>query len=205
MQVLVARIGKPHGIRGEVTVELFTDAPNERFAQGEVLYLEDFTEGTPAAVAAPTGALTVASSRWNKKILVVSFEQITTRNQAEQLRNTRLVYEVPKDELGEDGFYEQQLVGLPVYLLADAPVGEVPYDNPAVGDPLGTVAGLHTMPAQDLLLIELSADYGGQQVMVPFVDEIVPEVIPATENEPGFVLLSPPQGLIELNTSTEKN
>ena len=43
MQVLVARIGKPHGIRGEVTVQLFTDIPEERFAPGEVLDLENFT------------------------------------------------------------------------------------------------------------------------------------------------------------------
>ena len=43
MQVLVARIGKPHGIRGEVTVELFTDAPEERFSRGEVLHIDGFT------------------------------------------------------------------------------------------------------------------------------------------------------------------
>ena len=42
MQVVVARIGKPHGIRGEVTVQLFTDAPQERFARGEVLGIENF-------------------------------------------------------------------------------------------------------------------------------------------------------------------
>ncbi len=67
MQVLVARIGKPHGIRGEVTVELFTDAPEERFSRGEVLHIDGFTHGTVAATVAPAGALTVASARWNKK------------------------------------------------------------------------------------------------------------------------------------------
>ena len=60
--------------------------------------------------------------------------------------------------------------------------------------------GLQTMPVQDLLLVKLSPAYGGQEIMVPFVDEIVPEVVPAEGDESGFVLLSPPEGLIELST-----
>lgn len=207
MQVVVARIGKPHGIRGEVTVQLFTDAPQERFARGEVLGIENFKPGSAAASVAPTGELTVAGARWNKKILVVRFDEVTTRNQAEELRGSRLVYEVPEDE-GEDegeeeGFYEQELVNLPVYLLADVPEGESPVDNPAVGKPLGKVTGLQTMPVQDLLLIKLArsprlASGAGEEIMIPFVEEIVPEVVPSTEDEPGFVMLTPPAGLIDL-------
>ena len=203
MQVVVARIGKPHGIRGEVTVQLFTDAPQERFARGEVLRIENFKPGSAAASVAPTGELTVAGARWNKKILVVRFDEVTTRNQAEELRGSRLVYEVPEDEGDEEGFYEQELVDLPVYLLADVPEGESPVDNPAVGKPLGKVTGLQTMPVQDLLLIKLArsprlASGAGEEIMIPFVEEIVPEVVPSTENEPGFVLLTPPAGLIDL-------
>ena len=175
MQVLVARIGKPHGIRGEVTVELFTDAPEERFSRGEVLHIDGFTHGTVAATVAPAGALTVASAL--------------------------LMFEVPEDvNSEEEGFYEHQLLELPVFLLEDVPDGEIPNDNPAVGEPLGTVIGLQTMPVQDLLLVKLSPAYGGQEIMVPFVDEIVPEVVPTEGDEPGFVLLSPPEGLIELST-----
>ena len=120
MQVLVARIGKPHGIRGEVTVQrirgevtvqLFTDIPEERFAPGEVLDLENFTPKSPVATVAPTGRLKVAGHRWNKKILVVRFEEVTTRNQAEELRGSRLMFEVPEDE-DDEGFYEQELVNL---------------------------------------------------------------------------------------------
>lgn len=203
MQVVVARIGKPHGIRGEVTVQLFTDAPQERFARGEVLGIENFAPGSAAASVAPTGELTVAGARWNKKILVVRFDEVTTRNQAEELRGTRLVYEVPEDDGEEEGFYEQELVNLPVYLLADVPEGESPVDNPAVGEPLGKVTGLQTMPVQDLLLIKLArsprlASGAGEEIMIPFVEEIVPEVVPSTEEEPGFVLLTPPAGLIDL-------
>ena len=203
MQVVVARIGKPHGIRGEVTVQLFTDAPQERFVRGEVLGIENFKPGSAAASVAPAGELTVAGARWNKKILVVRFDEVTTRNQAEELRGTRLVYEVPEDEGEEEGFYEQELVDLPVYLLADVPEGESPVDNPAVGEPLGKVTGLQTMPVQDLLLIKLTrsprlASGAGEEIMIPFVEEIVPEVVPSTEEEPGFVLLTPPAGLIDL-------
>ena len=210
MQVVVARIGKPHGIRGEVTVQLFTDAPQERFARGEVLGIENFVPGSVAASVAPTGELTVAGARWNKKILVVRFDEVTTRNQAEELRGTRLVYEVPEDDGEEEGFYEQELVNLPVYLLADVPEGESPVDNPAVGKPLGKVTGLQTMPVQDLLLIKLArsprlASGAGEEIMIPFVEEIVPEVVPSTEEEPGFVLLTPPAGLIDLGEDAEQS
>ncbi len=125
MQVLVARIGKPHGIRGEVTVQLFTDIPEERFAPGEVLDLENFTPKSPVATVAPTGRLKVVGHRWNKKILVVRFEEVTTRNQAEELRGNRLMFEVPEDE-DDEGFYEQELVNLPVYLLMKVPEGRTP-------------------------------------------------------------------------------
>lgn len=209
MQVVVARIGKPHGIRGEVTVQLFTDAPQERFARGEVLGIENFVPGSAAAKIAPAGELTVAGARWNKKILVVRFDEVTNRNQAEELRGTRLVYEVPEETGDEEGFYEQELVGLPVYLLADVPEGESPVENPAAGEPLGEVTGLQTMPVQDLLLIKLAhsprlASGAGEEIMIPFVAEIVPEVVPSSEEEPGFVLLTPPAGLIDLVEATEQ-
>lgn len=197
MQVLVARIGKPHGIRGEVTVQLFTDIPEERFAPGEVLDLENFTLKSPAANVVPTGRLKVAGHRWNKKILVVRFEEVTTRNQAEELRGSRLMFEVPEDE-DDEGFYEQELVNLPVYLLVKVPEGENPVNNPKAGKPMGKVTGLQTMPAQDILLVKLAAEHGGDEIMIPFVEEIVPEVVPTTEDEPGFVLLTPPHGLINV-------
>ena len=187
MQVLVARIGKPHGIRGEVTVQLFTDIPEERFAPGEVLDLENFTPKSPVATVAPTGRLKVVGHRWNKKILVVRFEEVTTRNQAEELRGSRLMFEVPEDE-DDEGFYEQELVNLPVYLLMKVPEGENPVNNPKAGKPLG----------KDILLVKLAAEHGGDEIMIPFVEEIVPEVVTTAEDEPGFVLLTPPPGLINV-------
>jgi 16S rRNA processing protein RimM len=168
MQVQVARIGKPHGIRGEVTVQVLTDAPEDRFTVGAAFIVE------PEKL----GPLTLSSARWNKDILLLGFEQVRDRNAAELLRGARLFIDSDEAEDEEDTWYEHELVGL------KAKVGDVV---------VGTVAALNTMPAQDLLVIE---DTHGEEVLVPFVEQIVPEVNIAE----GFVLLTPPPGLFELNS-----
>lgn len=168
MELQVARIGKPHGIRGEVTVQLFTDAPEERFEPGAVFRVEPLS----------SGPLTVSSARWNKDILVLGFEEVPDRNAAELLRGAKLFIdsEEAADDDG-DSWYEHELVGL------EARVGE---------DVVGRVSALRTMAVQDLLIVERP---DGEEVLVPFVQEIVPEV----DIEGGFVILTPPDGLLELN------
>lgn len=167
--VRLARIGKPHGIRGEVTVQLFTDDPETRFAPGSVLTAQG-PAGTPAA-------LTVTRARWNKQILVVGFEQSPDRNAAEALRGTQL-FAAPDAAEEDDQWYEDDLLDLAV---------EVD------GQRIGTVSGLITGPAQDLL--ELTLQDGQEPVLVPFVEQIVPEV----DTERGVVVLTPPPGLLQLN------
>ncbi|MEA5456554.1 ribosome maturation factor RimM [Sinomonas sp. JGH33] len=174
MQLRVARIGKPHGIRGEVTVQVLTDSPEERFDRGAVLAY-DVEAATPGSLAVRT--LTVRSARWNKDILVLGFEEVPDRNRAEELRGTTLYVDTEElDDESEEGWYEHELVGL-----------EVRVDGRAVG----TVAALQVMPAQDLLVV----DTPDGEVLVPFVEEIVPEV----DVEGGFVVVLPPTGLFELN------
>ncbi|MDE8670320.1 ribosome maturation factor RimM [Pseudarthrobacter sp. H3Y2-7] len=168
MQLQVARIGKPHGIRGEVTVQVLTDAPADRFVPGTEFVVE------PASA----GPLTVESARWNKDILLLAFEQIETRNQAETLRGAKLFIETEElDEDDDEGWYEHELVGL------EARVGS---------QVVGKVAALHTLPVQDLLVIE---DADGKEILIPFVEQIVPEVNVAG----GYILLTPPDGLFEIN------
>ncbi|RAX44029.1 ribosome maturation factor RimM [Arthrobacter sp. AQ5-06] len=168
MQLQVARIGKPHGIRGEVTVQVLTDAPGDRFVPGTEFVVE------PASA----GPLSVESARWNKDILLLAFEGIETRNQAETLRGAKLFIETEElDEDDDEGWYEHELVGL------EARVGS---------QVVGKIAALHTLPVQDLLVVETS---DGKEVLVPFVEQIVPEVNVAD----GFVLLTPPDGLFEVN------
>ncbi len=172
MQVQVARIGKPHGIRGEVTVLVLTDAPNSRFAVGAQFEAEPATLGT----------LTVKSSRWNKDILLLGFEGTVTRNEAELLRGATLFFE-SEDDQDDDAWYEHELLNLEVRIGKKT---------------VGKVTGLRTQAVQDLLLVE---DLEGDEVLVPFVDEIVPEV----NIEGGYVLLTPPAGLFTVNKEAGEN
>jgi 16S rRNA processing protein RimM len=169
MQVQVARIGKPHGIRGEVTVQVLTDAPEERFVPGTEFIVE------PAS----SGPLTLEGARWNKDILLLSFAEVPDRNRAEQLRGVKLYLETEDLEDDDEGWYEHELVGLAVRVD---------------GRDVGTVAALQTMPVQDLLVLDTPMG----EVLVPFVEEIVPEV----DVEGGFIVLVPPPGLLELNRET---
>ncbi len=172
MQLQVARIGKPHGIRGEVTVQVLTDAPSERFVAGTEFVVE------PASA----GPLTIRSARWNKDILLLGFEEIADRNAAEAIRGAKLFIETEEldDEDDDEGWYEHELVGL------EARVGS---------QVVGKVAALTTLPVQDLLTVKTEE---GKEILVPFVDEIVPEV----NIEDGFILITPPAGLFEVNDDT---
>jgi 16S rRNA processing protein RimM len=167
MRLQVARIGKPHGIRGEVTVQVMTDAPEDRFLPGTELIVE------PAKL----GKLTVAAARWNKEILLLAFNEVRDRNTAETLRGAQLFVDAEDVEDDEDAWYEHELEGL-----------EVRVDGASVGK----VTGLRTHAAQDLLIVEAT---DGAEVLVPFVEEIVPEV----DLDGGFVVVTPPPGLFELN------
>ena len=171
MQLAVGRIIRPHGIRGEVAVDVRTDDPGERFAGGTVL-----TTDPPGA-----GPLTVASARWHSGRLLVSFAGIGDRNQAEQLRGIWLTVDsadlpAPADP---DEFHDQQLIGLQVVTTA--------------GEAVGTVTDV-AHPGQDLLVIEPAAGRDGGEVLVPFVAAIAVEVDLAA----GRLVIDPPPGLLDL-------
>ena len=153
--LVVGRIGKPHGLRGEVSVEPRTDEPERRFAVGARLGTERNRPGARSG-----GTLTVRGHRWHSGRLLLSFEEITDRDAAEEARGTLLVVPVDPDERPDDPeeFYDHQLVGLAV----------VAPDGTAVGRLTEVVHGT----AQDLLVI----DVGGREVLVPFVAALVPEV-----------------------------
>lgn len=156
VEVVVGRIGKPHGIRGEVTVEVRTDEPERRFAGGTALRAEP-----PRGSAFAVRTLTVAASRWHGTTLLVSFEEIPDRTAAEGARGVLLTTEVPAHESPEDPeeFYDHQLVGL----------AAVDPDGSALGEVTGLVHG----GAQDLLVVTTP---DGREALVPFVAALVPEV-----------------------------
>jgi len=174
MELVVARIGKAHSLRGEVTVQAHTDDPEARFVPGARFA----TEAVPGS-GVPR-ELVLRSARLHNGIWLLAFEGIPDRTGAEGLRGTRLLVEAEDvvDDADEDAWYEDELVGLRAVDTS--------------GVELGTVSGLEHGPAQDLLVLALS---GGGTGYVPFVSEIVPEV----DVEGGRVVLDPPPGLLELN------
>ena len=117
MQLVVGRITRPHGVRGEVSVEVRTDDPDLRFAVGRVMATD------PAAA----GPLTVESVRWHSGRLLIRFAGIGDRNQAEELRGTWLTLD--SAEVGSTGdpdeFHDHELIGLAVVTTLGEPVGRV--------------------------------------------------------------------------------
>ncbi|MFV0133408.1 ribosome maturation factor RimM [Streptomyces sp. HMX87] len=168
MQLVVARIGRAHGIKGEVTVEVRTDEPELRLAPGAVL----------ATDPAPVGPLTIETGRVHSGRLLLRFEGVRDRNAAEALRNTLLIAEVDPDELPEeeDEYYDHQLIDLDV-VMTD-------------GTPVGRITEISHLPTQDLFVVE-RAD--GSEVYVPFVAEIVTEI----DLEEQRAVIDPPPGLID--------
>ena len=103
MLVVIGRIGRAHGIRGELNVEIRTDEPERRFAPGSSIICTGRT-------------LTVASSRPHSGRLVVAFDEVPDRTAAEQLHGSILEAEIDETERPDDPdeFYDHQLVGLQV-------------------------------------------------------------------------------------------
>ncbi len=170
MQVTVGRIGRPHGIRGDVVVGVRTDEPELRFAPGSRL------DTDPVGV----GPLTVAGTRWHSGELLVRFDGIDDRTVAAGLVGTWLFVDAATlgDTGDPDSFRDTDLVGLSVRTTSGTVVG-------AVHDVLHT--------GQDVLVIRPAA--GGADILVPFVAAIVPEV-----DVPGGVLvIDPPEGLLDIN------
>ncbi|MFC7491791.1 MULTISPECIES: ribosome maturation factor RimM [unclassified Knoellia] len=174
--LLIARIGKPHGLRGEVTVQTHTDDPETRYVPGATFD----TEAAPGTGVPRT--LTVATARKHREIWLLGFDEIPDRTGAESLRGTQLfldadtVDEAESDE--DDGWYEHDLVGLAVH----DPEGVV----------LGEVTGLVIGAVQDLLEVRL---VDRREVLVPFVEAIVTEV----DTEAGHVVVDAPAGLFDLD------
>jgi len=156
VEVFVGRVGKPHGIKGEVTVDVRTDEPDRRFAPGARLRVE-----APRGSASTLTTIEVESSRWHQGVLLVRFTGLGTRNDAETVRGLLLHTTLDLEDRPEDPeeFYDHQLIGLAAYDLDGALLGEV----------TTVVHGA----AQDLLGIRTP---DRRDTLVPFVAELVPEV-----------------------------
>ena len=149
MLLVVARIGRAHGVNGEATIEVRTDLPEERFIVGSVLVTEPST----------FGPLTISSVRNHNGTLLLGFKEVKDRTAVEKLRDVLLLADVDISEGGdEDNFHIQELLGCRV--VTDA------------GIEVGIMTDLVQLPGQDLLAI----NHNGREILIPFVVEIVPEI-----------------------------
>ena len=173
MRVIVGRIGRPHGIRGEVVIGVRTDEPDLRFVVGASLHVGPTADGdTP-----PDQVLRVAARHWHSGQLLVAFAGITDRTAAGELTGRWL--SVDSSELpptaDPDEFRDHELIGLSVRTPA--------------GEAVGVVTDvLHH--GQDVLVVRRAP---GQEHLVPFVKAIVPEVDVAA----GVLVIDPPPGLLD--------
>jgi len=170
MDVVVGRVVKEHGIRGEVAVQPHTDSPEVRFAAGVAL--------TGRARSGSAVSLTVESMRPHGTRLLVRFREIPDRDAAAGLRGYTLrVDSAELEETGDpDEFHDHQLRRL----AAQLPDGTA----------LGTVTDVMHAPAGELLVLDTGRD---DQVLVPFVRQIVTEV----DLDHGRVIIDPPEGLLD--------
>jgi 16S rRNA processing protein RimM len=166
--IACGRVGRAHGLRGEVVVDPWTDTPAERFAAGTTLPTQPETNGP----------LTVASAYERQGRWIVAFEGVADRTAAAALRGTVLLVRgdrrPPIDD--PDEFYDTDLVGLTV--------------RDRDGAVIGTVVEVVHGPGGDSLAVE----NGGHEHLVPFVSAIVPTVDVAA----GVVVIDPPDGLLDL-------
>jgi len=179
MRIVVGRVGRPHGIRGEIVIGVRTDEPDLRFAVGATVDARDSPDDDGPDDSSAGTPLRVASARWHSGQLLVVFAGITDRTAAAELTGSWL--SVDSSQLPETGdpdeFRDHELIGLSVRTCA--------------GDPVGVVTDvLHY--GQDLLVVR-RADGPGDEYLVPFVKAIVPEV----DMRAGVVVIDPPPGLLD--------
>jgi 16S rRNA processing protein RimM len=169
MDVVVGRVAKAHGIRGELAVDVRTDSPEERFAPGAVVAAR-LRDGS-------SRPLTLTTVREHSGRLLVRFDEVPDRTAAETLKGALLLADT--DSLPPTGdpdeFYDHELEGLQAVLVDGTEVG-------VVREVLHSAAG-------ELLVIDRAAG----ELLVPFVRQIVPEV----DTKGRRVVLDPPEGLLD--------
>ncbi|NLB47961.1 MAG: ribosome maturation factor RimM [Microbacteriaceae bacterium] len=167
----VGRLTKPHGLKGALKVEMYTDNPDARFVPGARFHLQ-----VPEESPWFGRTITVRELRWFNGVPVAFFDEVSDRTLAESI--VRAILWIDEDavraSVEEDAWYDHQLVGLDVH---------------RDGQSVGKVAEVQHLPAQDLLVVQTPTG----PVLVPLVEAIVPKV----DVEAGVITVTPPAGLFE--------
>jgi len=172
--LIVGRLRRAHGVRGELIVDPITDTPAEVFAAGRRVFIGT-ADGDPPADGA---SLTIEQSRPFKRSFLVRFQGLSDRDQAERMRDRFLLLAAEERTPPASGeAYYHELVGMQVELASGARVGEV--------------AAYYDLPHG--LLLEVARGEGTGVVMLPFREEFVREL----QRERRRIVIDPPEGLLE--------
>ncbi|TQF67106.1 ribosome maturation factor RimM [Rhodococcus spelaei] len=173
MELVIGRVAKSHGIRGELAVDIRTDDPELRFAVGAVLHGHKPREQKLTSY-------TVEAAREHSGRLLLRLRGVDDRTAADAIRGMLFVIDTadlpPSDD--PDAFYDHELEGLEVRL--------------ADGTPIGTVNEVLHSAAGELLSVRPEGQPSGE-ILIPFVTAIVPVVSVAE----GYVEIDPPEGLLD--------
>lgn len=164
--VEVGKIVSTHGIKGEVKVYSDSDFKEERFKQGNILYLKDNSSYNP---------IVIKSYREHKKMSLITFNDYKNIN--EVLKYIGFSIYVKKEDLPEleEGHYYTDLIGLEVYNMEN--------------DYIGIIEDIRVVPQGGILEIKKE---DGKISLVPYVDEFVIEI----DLEYNKMIIRPIEGLL---------
>jgi 16S rRNA processing protein RimM len=174
--IIVGRVRKAHGIRGEVVVEVITDEPDAVFASGRRVFAGTAT----GDLSGNRLTLHIRSARPFNDGLLVGFAEVPDRNAAETWRGRYLL--LPADELpapSENEVYLHDLVGMRVEL--------------SDGQPVGTVEEIYELPQGLAIDVRRAAPRDTETVMLPYDERTVASVDKAER----VIVVTPPEGLLE--------
>ena len=172
--LVVGLITSCHGIKGQVKVKSLSDF-EERFLTPGKRWLQKENE-TPSKIE-----LTSGFKQPGKETFIIKFEGISTRNHAEQIKKFKILVktnDLPK--LNKNEFHLLELINLEVKTQENEELKTI-----------GKVINLEN-ENNNLLVIELFKNQ--KKVLIPFVKEIVPLI----DKEKKFIVIKPPNGLLEL-------
>ena len=172
--LIVGLITSPQGINGALKVKSLSDF-KERFTKPGKRWIQKERE-IPRELE-----LTSGFKKPGKESFIITFKQITNRNQAENYKGYKVLVKVDSiPQLNNDEFHLTQLINLEVKILENNQPNKI-----------GKIINLDN-EKNNLLVIKLSKN--NKEVLIPFVKEIVPVV----DIKNKFIIITPPSGLLEL-------